>query len=89
MKFYVGVPDAYMAQHVGPCMVSVNRLRRRVSDFEAGEWVMDSGAFTEQDRPNGWQFLATRKEMTHETRQFWTDPVPVYIIPCPPEEVEP
>jgi hypothetical protein len=28
-------------------MISVNRLRRRKSDFAVKDWVMDSGAFTE------------------------------------------
>lgn len=47
MEFYVGLPDAYMARHFDRAMVSVNRLSRRRSGFEAGRWMLDSGAFTE------------------------------------------
>jgi hypothetical protein len=31
-------------------MISVNRLRRRKSNFQVGEWMLDSGAFTELAR---------------------------------------
>lgn len=47
MGFFVGL---HVVAHAGrlmlPCMISVNRLRDRVADFDAGDWVMDSGAFT-------------------------------------------
>jgi hypothetical protein len=31
-------------------MVSVNALRKRISDFAVGDWILDSGAFTEISR---------------------------------------
>jgi hypothetical protein len=47
VKFYVGLHQPSDARHFARCMVSVKRLERRVSDFQVGEWMMDSGAFTE------------------------------------------
>lgn len=48
MYFFVGISEPSQAAFVGrPCMISVNRLRRRRGDFEVEEWLMDSGAFTE------------------------------------------
>lgn len=32
------------------CMISINRLRRRRSNFEVRDWILDSGAFTEISR---------------------------------------
>lgn len=46
VKFYVGLHMPHHAQHVDRCMVSINRLRNRRSDFPAHEWMLDSGAFT-------------------------------------------
>lgn len=47
MEFYVGLHHPSAAQHFERCMISVNRLRQRVSDFSVGTWMLDSGAFTE------------------------------------------
>jgi hypothetical protein len=47
MQFYVGLHQPSDAHHFDRCMVSINRLRDRVSDFAVGEWMLDSGAFTE------------------------------------------
>jgi len=48
MIFYVGLHQPSDAARVArPCMVSVNRLRGRRSDFAVGRWLLDSGAFTE------------------------------------------
>lgn len=47
MQFYVGLHQPSDAKHFDRCMVSVSRLRDRVSDFKVGEWMMDSGAFME------------------------------------------
>lgn len=47
MQFFVGI---YKPNHAGKfrrCMISVNRLRDRRSGFAVGDWLMDSGAFTE------------------------------------------
>lgn len=37
-------------------MVSVNALRDRRSDFEVGDWILDSGAFTEIARYGGYRY---------------------------------
>jgi hypothetical protein len=47
MRFYVGLHQPSDAQHLDRCMVSVNRIRDRVSDFAVSEWMLDSAAFTE------------------------------------------
>ena len=45
-RFYTGLHQPSDAKHFDRCMVSVNRLESRKSDFEVNEWIMDSGAFT-------------------------------------------
>lgn len=47
MNFYVGLHQPSDAKHFDRCMVSVSRLRDRVSDFQVNEWMLDSGAFME------------------------------------------
>lgn len=47
LRFFVGLHVVAHAARFARCMISINRLRDRVSDFLAGEWLMDSGAFTE------------------------------------------
>ena len=46
-RFYVGLHQPSDARHFERCMVSVNRLRERKSDFVVEEWMLDSAAFTE------------------------------------------
>lgn len=56
MRFFVGLHHPHAAQHVtAPAFISVNALRRRKSDFVVGEWIMDSGAFTEVVRFGGYR----------------------------------
>jgi hypothetical protein len=55
VRFYVGLHMPNHAEHFDRCMVSVNRLRNRRSDFLAREWVMDSGAFTEVTKHGGYR----------------------------------
>jgi hypothetical protein len=43
----VGLHQPSDARHFGAAFVSVNRLAKRKSDFPVGDWIMDSGAFTE------------------------------------------
>ena len=45
--FFVGLHMPNHAPVFARCMVSVNRLKNRKSDFYPQEWIMDSGAFTE------------------------------------------
>jgi hypothetical protein len=47
MRFFVGLHQPSDARHFDAVFVSVNRLRNRKSDFVVGDWIMDSGAFTE------------------------------------------
>lgn len=47
MKFFTGLHQPSDAKHFDASFVSVNRLRTRKSQFTVGEWIMDSGAFTE------------------------------------------
>lgn len=56
MRFFTGLHQPSDAQHFNAAFVSVNRLRRRKSDFTVGDWIMDSGAFTEVVRHGGYRF---------------------------------
>lgn len=47
MRFYVGLHHPSAACKVSsPAFISINALRRRRSDFQVGEWILDSGAFS-------------------------------------------
>lgn len=50
MRFFTGLHQPSDAKHFDRVFMSVNRLRTRRSAFTAGEWIMDSGAFTEISR---------------------------------------
>ena len=50
MRFYIGLHHPSDAGKFERCMVSINAIRNRKSDFPAREWMMDSGAFTEISR---------------------------------------
>lgn len=47
MRFFVGLHQPSDAQHFPAAFVSINRLRNRKGPFAVGDWIMDSGAFTE------------------------------------------
>lgn len=47
MRFFVGLHQPSDAKNFSASFVSVNRIRDRKSSFEIGDWIMDSGAFTE------------------------------------------
>lgn len=49
------------AQHFDAAFVSVNRLRGRKSHFPVGDWIMDSGAFTE---------IATHGRYRHDVGEY-------------------
>lgn len=55
MRFFVGLHVVAHAARFDRCMVSVNRLRNRRGPFAAGDWLMDSGAFTEITRHGGYR----------------------------------
>ena len=46
MRFFTGLHQPSDAKHFDAAFVSVNRLRKRKSGFDVGDWIMDSGAFT-------------------------------------------
>src|SRR5262249_23946644 len=48
--FFIGCPSPARAAHFERCMVSINTLRKRQSDFTVNEWLLDSGAFSELSR---------------------------------------
>lgn len=58
MIFYVGMFDVYHAKHLPRNFINVNRLRKRKGDFEVGDWIMDSGAFTEISEHGKWRSTA-------------------------------
>src|ERR1700761_4177548 len=47
IKFFVGLDDVCNAKHFDRAFISVNRLKKRKSDFLVKDWIMDSGAFSE------------------------------------------
>ncbi len=47
MRFFTGLHQPSDAKHFDAAFVSVNRLRNRKGAFQVGDWIMDSGAFTE------------------------------------------
>lgn len=54
MLFFVGLHQPSDAATFARCMVSVNRLRKRRSDFRVNDWLMDSGAFTSVAKHGGY-----------------------------------
>jgi hypothetical protein len=56
MDFYVGLHMPSHAQHFDRCMISVNVIRNRVSNFVVNDWMMDSGAFTEIAKHGEYRF---------------------------------
>lgn len=55
MRFFIGLHQPSDAQHFDAAFISVNRLRNRKAPFKAGDWVMDSGAFTEVSMHGGYR----------------------------------
>jgi hypothetical protein len=47
VRFFTGLHQPSDARHFDAAFVSVNRLRNRKGPFAVGDWIMDSGAFTE------------------------------------------
>lgn len=47
MRFFTGLHQPSDAKNFAAAFVSVNRLRGRKGPFVVGDWIMDSGAFTE------------------------------------------
>lgn len=55
MRFFVGLHQPSDARHFAAAFVSVNRLRARKGPFKVGDWIMDSGAFTEISTHGEWR----------------------------------
>lgn len=55
MRFFIGLHQPSDAQHFDAAFVSVNRLRNRKGPFKVGDWIMDSGAFTEISTHGLWR----------------------------------
>jgi hypothetical protein len=47
LRFFTGLHQPSDAKHFDAAFISVNRLRARRGPFVVGDWIMDSGAFTE------------------------------------------
>jgi len=47
MRFFVGLHQPSDAKHFDAAFISVNRIRDRKGAFAVGDWIMDSGAFSE------------------------------------------
>lgn len=47
VRFFTGLHQPSDARHFDAAFVSVNCLRKRKGPFAVGDWIMDSGAFTE------------------------------------------
>lgn len=61
MRFFTGLHQPSDARHFEAAFVSVNRLRTRVGPFFVGDWIMDSGAFTE---------ISTYGEYRHSVEEY-------------------
>lgn len=68
MKFFVGTHQPADAKNLGPVCVSINRLRKRKSPFLVGDWIMDSGAFTEISTHGRYRYSV--KEYAEEARRW-------------------
>lgn len=55
MRFFTGLHQPSDARHFDGAFVSVNRLRTRKAPMSVGDWIMDSGAFTEISRHGGYR----------------------------------
>lgn len=63
MRFFTGLHQPSDARHFKAAFVSVNRLRSRKGPFAVGDWIMDSGAFTE---------ISTHGRYRHDVAEYAT-----------------
>lgn len=59
-QFYIGLHHESDAWPFQRCMISVNTLRRRKSDFRVNDWILDSGAFSQISKHG--RFIMTPQE---------------------------
>lgn len=55
IRFFVGLHQPSDACHFERSCISINRIRERRSAFAVGDWIMDSGAFTEVSTHGGYR----------------------------------
>jgi len=61
VRFFTGLHQPADAKHFDAAFISVNRLRDRKGPFAVGDWIMDSGAFTE---------ISTHGHYRHSVAQY-------------------
>lgn len=71
MRFFTGLHQPSDAKHFDAAFVSVNRLRTRKGPWTVGDWIMDSGAFTEISTYGGYRH--TVAEYAAEIRRWATN----------------
>jgi hypothetical protein len=71
MRFFVGLHQPSDARHFDRAFISVNRLRTRRSAFAVGEWILDSGAFTEISTWGGYR--SSVDDYAREIRRWGTN----------------
>jgi hypothetical protein len=67
-EFYIGLHHPSDAWPFKRCMISVNALKHRKSEFRANEWIMDSGAFTQLY--NRGKFTLSAEEYAEHINRF-------------------
>jgi hypothetical protein len=70
VRFFCGLHQPSDAKHFAASFISVNRLRDRKGPFLVGDWIMDSGAFTEISTHG--DYRTTVAEYASEIRR-WAD----------------
>ena len=68
MRFFTGLHQPSDAKHIETAFISVNRLRKRKGSFAVGDWIMDSGAFTEVSTHGGYRFAV--EEYANEIKRW-------------------
>jgi hypothetical protein len=71
VKFFLGCHQPSDALKLSPVCISINRIRERKSTFPVGEWMMDSGAFTEISTHGRYRYSV--KEYADNARRWITN----------------
>jgi hypothetical protein len=64
VRFFTGLHQPSDARHFDAAFVSINRLRKRKSAMQVGDWILDSGAFTE---------ISTHGHYRHSVAEYAAD----------------
>jgi hypothetical protein len=65
LLFFIGLHQPAHARRFERCLLSVNRIRERRSNFDVADWILDSGAFTEVTTHGGY-----RRPVSEHARQI-------------------